>query len=55
MVKPLQDVFDYQAALGILWVETAVAVTVAFCSVLDPRPDLSARARTVNVPYFWWW
>lgn len=55
MVPPLRDVIDYQTALGVLWVETAVVVTVAFCAALDPRPDLSVRARTVNAPYSWWW
>jgi hypothetical protein len=45
----------YQATFVRQWMTFAFAVTDMYLSLLDPRPDLAVRARSVRVPYSWWW
>jgi hypothetical protein len=45
----------YQGAAIVHWVEAVASVAKAYAGLLDPRPDLSVPARTVRLPYKWWW
>ena len=37
------------------WMQCAISVAECYTSLIDPRPDLARPARTVKLPYFWWW
>lgn len=55
MSSPLQQLACYQMLWTRQWLMTLVAVTDAYLSVLDPRPDLANRARDQKAPFAWWW
>lgn len=55
MNEPYHSLIGFQATLAQQWVAMTVAVTQAYVSLLDPRPDLSVPARSIRTSYDWWW
>jgi hypothetical protein len=45
----------YQAAIVSQYMKTVLAAAHAYAGLFDPRPDLGVPARSVKVPYVWWW
>jgi hypothetical protein len=45
----------YQAALGEAWFFTLFQRATLYAALLDPRPDLAVPARSVKLPFLWWW
>ena len=37
------------------WIESVLCVTEIYTALFDPRPDLAIPARSMKLPYVWWW
>jgi hypothetical protein len=55
MLAPYGALVGYQAAIAGQYVKVVLAAVHAYTGLLDPRPDLAVPARSVKVPYAWWW
>ena len=45
----------YQVAVGGQWLSTLLVIAGSYAAVMDPRPDLATPARSIKLPYTWWW
>ncbi|MBL8660207.1 MAG: hypothetical protein JNM75_10685 [Rhodospirillales bacterium] len=55
MYSPYEAFIGCQAALTNQCVKALLAAVEFYAGLLDPRPDLAVPARSVKVPYVWWW
>ncbi len=55
MRSPYGQMVGMQAVVAAQWLETMASVFNWYSDVLDPRPDLSRRARDGRSIYAWWW
>lgn len=44
-----------QVAIGQQWFSVLRSILGFYAAVWDPRPDLARPARSVRIPYIWWW
>jgi hypothetical protein len=45
----------FQAAVAKQWLSTLLLIAGCYATALDPRPDLALPARSIGMPYVWWW
>ena len=50
-----RELLGVWAATSQEWMQCAIVIVGCYASVMDPRPDLAIPARSIKVPYFWWW
>ena len=55
MFSPYGAVATAQAVVVSQCVKSYLATVNLYAGLLDPRPDLAIPARSVRVPYAWWW
>lgn len=55
MLGPYGALVGYQSAVVSQYMKVLLAAAHAYAGLLDPRPDLALPARSVKVPYAWWW
>ena len=55
MLGPYGAVLGCQAAIVSQYIAAVLAAAHAYAGLWDPRPDLAVPARSVKVPYAWWW
>jgi hypothetical protein len=55
MLGPYGALVGYQAAIVSQYMKVVLGAAHAYADLLDPRPDLAVPARSVKVPYAWWW
>ena len=53
--RGVHSLVKYQAALGEAWFFMLFEVATLCAALLDPRPDLGVPARSVRLPFIWWW
>jgi hypothetical protein len=49
------SVVSYPCIVAQQLLSTLVSSAGWYSAVFDPRPDLSVPARSVKLPYAWWW
>lgn len=55
MLSPYEAVVGCQAAVANHCIKAIISTLQFYTGLLDPRPDLSIPARSVRMPYAWWW
>jgi hypothetical protein len=45
----------YQAVFGEQLVSTFLTIAKSYAALMDPRPDLAVPARSIKLPFMWWW
>ncbi len=55
MTDGYRGLIGFQTAMAENWVEAVCGVIKCYVTLLDPRPDLAAPARSVQTAYCWWW
>jgi hypothetical protein len=55
MFNPYEVIVGCQAALVNQCLKALLATMHYYAGLLDPRPDLAVPARSVKLPYAWWW
>ena len=55
MFNPYGVVIGAQTVVASQCMKAMLATAHFYTSLFDPRPDLAMPARSVRLPYAWWW